>query len=182
MLGAYLTSPFARIYLTAPYTFRRNSFYLGAALWALGITSRIWHNEMLHHAQRTAALGKAKKDDDTRNLDARVRDALPRCGLHVCVSHPQFLCEWTEWFGFALAAAPRPPFLLASARWLCNARNVLTLVRNPAYLFAPNLAPSYIVLFVEVVVMLPYAWRRHQSLKTGVAAGKPPFAVVPFVL
>jgi len=181
VIGAYLTSPFARIYLTANYTFGRSSFYLGVALWALGLGGNIIHNNISVRT-RGRAKGKGREDDGQARF-AREHHAIPYGGLYKYISYPQYLCEWIEWLGFALAAAPPPPLASASVRFLLSPRNIVALITTSAYLFAPNLAPPYILLLAEVLSMLPHAYRGHKSYRSkfGDLFPKDRKAVIPFV-
>ncbi|KAG5643348.1 hypothetical protein DXG03_001071 [Asterophora parasitica] len=230
--GAYLTSPFARIFLTTAYTATRPSFFLGAFFYLLGLVGVIAHTHLVVDARRKAAAKgkwKAKKDDDENDNDLHdvggaaamsdidIAETIPSTGLlFAYITHPHYLCEWTALLGFALAAAPTPPplsssslrfvtrllssvspyasftsltaslrplTLLQSLRslasvtsfasftqilldlglWSLPAKAIAT-IQRPAYLFAQNLAPPYVVLLAEVVVGLPRAWAQHRRL------------------
>jgi len=197
LMGSYLSSPIARIFI-GPHSFSRRSFYLGLALWALGFAGNIWHDEILLDIRRKAkskGKGKATEDDsapdDVDKANAphspkpkvkRVQPeyyAIPQGWLFDYVSYPNYLCEWLEWFGFALAAAPFP-FMMSPFSW----KGLFSLFSDPGYLFAPNLTPPYIFLITEVLLMFPRAYRGHQwyKMKFKDSYPKERKIVVPFLL
>ena len=197
LMGSYLSSPVARIFL-GTHSFSRPSFYLGIAIWALGFAGNIWHDEILLDIRRKAkskGKGKATEDDTTPgNVDKadaphspkpkvkRVQPeyyAIPQGWLYDYVSYPNYLCEWLEWFGFALAAGPFP-FVISSFSW----KGLFSLFSDHEYLFAPNLTPPYIFFLSEVFLMFPRAYRGHQwyKMKFKDSYPKERKIVVPFLL
>ncbi|RDB14583.1 Uncharacterized protein C9.08c [Hypsizygus marmoreus] len=193
LMGAYLSSPYARIFLPLDFTLAPPSFYIGLILWGLGFAGNILHDEILLDIRRKAkSKGKGKASSEPGE---RVQEhyAIPQGWLYSYVSYPNYLCEWIEWFGFALAAAPFPldistlswEFLSpAAVASVFSWPSLMSLLSNPAYLFAPNLAPPYIFLLSEVLLMLPRAIRGHQwyRQKFGEQYPKDRKAVVPFLL
>ncbi|KAH9032723.1 3-oxo-5-alpha-steroid 4-dehydrogenase-domain-containing protein [Lactarius hengduanensis] len=123
LLAAFLTSASTASYLTGALSSAR--FWAGIALWAAGFAGNVYHDEILLNIRRKAiAKGKAREllDDDDRKSAQRPHYAIPHGGLYSLVSFPHYLCEWVEWFGFALAAGPFPGFaLLPSAQVLLAA-------------------------------------------------------------
>lgn len=193
MMGAYLTSPFARIFLTSQYTFRRPTFYIGLALWAVGFAGNVLHDEILLDIRRKAKnkdKGEVKQNEDGSSTPKRVQEhyAIPQGWLYKYVSYPNYFCEWVEWFGFALAAAPLPlsasSLTVASLSSFFTVRSLSSLISDPAYLFAPNMAPPYIFLIAEVLTMFPRAYKGHQwyKKKFGKDYPKERKIVVPCVL
>lgn len=192
LMGSYLSSPFARVYLGAGL---RPSFYIGLGLWALGMIGNIWHDEILLDIRR-----KAKSKGKGRIYGMEVNGsrpktehyAIPHGGLYSLISYPNYFCEWVEWLGFAIAAAPVPfqlfdargltPALIAST--LLDPQTYLSILKTPAQNFAPNLSPPWIFLLTEVVLMLPRAYRGHQWYheKFGDAYPKSRKVVIPFLL
>ena len=90
--------------------------------------------------------------------------AIPHGWLYDYVSCPNYLCEWVEWFGFALAAAPLP------------------LVTSQLGFFA-TIHPPWIFLLAEVLLMSPRALKTHQWYKNKFPDyPKDRTAVIPYVL
>ncbi|KAF9811483.1 hypothetical protein IEO21_06599 [Rhodonia placenta] len=142
LLGAYLSSPSAQAFLAG--AFARPSFWAGIGLWAAGLVGNIVHDEVLLNIRRTAkAKGKAKADDDSRGKNKQEHYAVPHGYLYSLISYPNYFCEWCEWFGFALAAAPPPSFA---------SFGVLLATLSPPYLF----------FLSEVLLMLPRAYKGHR--------------------
>ncbi|KAG6908164.1 hypothetical protein DXG01_005864 [Tephrocybe rancida] len=176
LLGSYIASPTARSYLTNALA--RPSFLVGIALWALGAAGNIWHDEILLNIRRKArSKGKARDDASTEHY------AIPHGGLYALVSYPNYLCEWIEWAGFALAASPPPLSSLSSAP-VSIFEALRTALKTPAASFAPLLTPPYVFLLNEVVLMLPRAIRGHRWYRTRFGVAYPPErrAVIPFLV
>lgn len=202
--GSYLSSPYARMFLTKPYTFQRTSFYVGLGLWFIGFVGNIAHDEILLNIRRKAkAKGKGKKtsgdndDNDGNDGDAKPNGsratkehyAIP-CGLlYKFISYPNYFCEWIEWFGFALAAAPLPiepsvSGLVTALLDIFSVKTIQSILFDPARLFAPPLAPPFIFFICEILLMLPRAYNGHKWYKKtfGDSYPKERKAVIPFVL
>ncbi|KAF9465295.1 3-oxo-5-alpha-steroid 4-dehydrogenase-domain-containing protein [Collybia nuda] len=192
MMGAYLTSPFARIFLTSPYTFRRPTFYIGLALWAVGFAGNILHDEILLDIRRKAKnKDKGEVSQNGKATSPKPKQehyGIPQGWLYKYISYPNYFCEWVEWLGFALAAAPLPlatsSLTLASLSSFFTVQSISSLISDPAYLFAPNLAPPYIFLISEVFLMFPRAYKGHQwyKKKFGKDYPKERKIVIPHVL
>ena len=75
----------------------RPTFWTGIVLWAAGFAGNILHDEVLLNIRRRAR----KKSDDGKE-----HYAIPHGYLYRYVSYPNYLCEWMEWTGYAIAAAP----------------------------------------------------------------------------
>lgn len=141
LMGAYLSSPAAEKFLEG--AFSRPMFWLGVGLWAAGCAGNIVHDEILLNIRRKAkAKGKAKAEDD-EGKSQREHYAIPSGYLYNLISYPNYFCEWVEWLGFALAAAPLPSF--ASFGSLLS-----------------TLTPPYLFLLSEVFLMLPRAYKGHK--------------------
>lgn len=190
LMGAYLTSPFARIYLTSDYTFRRPTFYVGLALWAFGFAGNILHDEILLDIRRKAKNKDKGETKQNGGTPKRVQEhyAIPQGWLYKYISYPNYFCEWVEWLGFALAAAPLPlsasSLTAASLSSFFSKEGMSSLISNPAYLFAQNLAPPYIFLLAEVLLMLPRAYKGHQWYKKRFEEQYPTErkVVIPYIL
>ena len=76
-------------------------FWPGVALWFAGFVGNIVHDEILLNLRRKTMHGP----------DGKPHYAIPYGYLYRWVSYPNYLCEWVEWAGFALAAAPFPALL-----------------------------------------------------------------------
>ncbi|KZV74958.1 hypothetical protein PENSPDRAFT_741875 [Peniophora sp. CONT] len=159
LLAAHLSSSDTAAYLFNAYSSPR--FLIGIILWTLGLIGNIAHDEILLNIRRKAkAKGKAKEGSQPGE-----HYAIPQGGLYRYISYPNYFCEWVEWTGFALAAAPPP-----DARALPILKNVIMAVRESALAgiskvfapFADSFAAPWAFLFAEVVTMLPRAIRGHQ--------------------
>lgn len=177
LMGAYLSSPYARIFCGGSST----QFYVGLALWAFGFIGNIIHDEILLDIRRKAnSKGKGKAEGGEHY-------AIPQGGLYTLVSYPNYLCEWIEWLGFAIAASPFPFALdsisISSIASILDPKYYTTIITEPGYLFAPNLSPPWIFLLAEILLMLPRAYRGHQWYKARFGSSYPRGrkAVIPFV-
>lgn len=199
LMGSYLSSPYARMFLNPTYTFQRPSFYIGLGLWFVGFVGNIVHDEILLDIRRNAkSKGKGKagqddKDDKNKKADVNANDkehyAIPYGLLYKYVSYPNYFCEWTEWFGFALAAAPFPIELSLSAvvklvLSLLSVNGLKSIAFGSPKGFAPSLTPPWVFFFAEVLAMLPRAYNGHIWYKRrfGDRYPKERKAVVPFLL
>ena len=183
LMGSYLSSPYARTFLSARSP---TSFYVGLTLWAFGFVGNIVHDEILLNIRRKAnSKGKGK-------AEAGEHYAIPQGGLYTLVSYPNYLCEWIEWLGFAIAASPFP-FALDTISttsissvfsFLLDPKFYTAIIKEPGYLFVPDLSPPWIFLISEIVLMLPRAYRGHQWYKSkfGDSYPRQRKAVIPFVL
>jgi 3-oxo-5-alpha-steroid 4-dehydrogenase 1 len=190
-MGSYLSSPIARIYLNAANTYQNPIFYVGLVLWGLGFAGNVLHDEILHDIRRKAkskGKGKAVENSNSKTTQNREHYAIPQGWLFNYVSYPNYFCEWVEWFGFALAAAPFPLALssisLASLTSMFSKDAILSILSEPSHSFAPQLTPPYIFLITEVLLMFPRAYRGHQwyRSKFGEQYPKERKIVVPFLL
>ena len=165
LLAAFLTSASTAAHLArAPSSPR---FWAGLALWAAGFAGNVYHDEILLNIRRKAiAKGKAKEQPAENGKPVpQPHYAIPHGGLYSVVSFPNYLCEWVEWFGFALASSPIPDFallpgagaLMAAARGAQFAE-ILQLL-SP---FVDSLSPPWIFFFVEIATMAPRAVRGHR--------------------
>jgi len=191
--GSYLSSPYARMYLSNTYTFQRTSFYVGLGIWFIGFVGNIAHDEILLNIRRKSKnKGKGKRDDgDSKANGPRNKEhyAIP-CGLlYKYISYPNYFCEWIEWFGFALAAAPLPiepsmSGLIKTMLDIFSVKTIKSILFDPAHWFAPSLSPPYIFFICEVLLMLPRAYNGHKWYKEtfGDSYPKERKAVIPFVL
>jgi len=145
LLGSYLSSPAAQNFLAG--AFSRPLFWGGVGLWAAGLAGNILHDEILLNIRRNArAKGKAKasnEDNNGKNKNRQEHYAIPHGYLYNLISYPNYFCEWCEWLGFALAAAPLPSF--ASSTELLS-----------------TLSPPFLFFLSEVFLMLPRAYKGHK--------------------
>lgn len=148
LMGTYLSSPAARYFLAG--AFGRLSFWIGMGVAVVGLAGNIAHDEILFDIRRNAkAKGKAKNDSPPPPKTSQPKEhyAIPHGLLYTYISYPNYFCEWLEWFGFALAAAPFPTF----------ASGHLVLVAT--------LTPPWLFFLSEVFLMLPRALKGHMWYK-----------------
>lgn len=165
LLGTYLRSAPTLAFLADAFT--RPRFWLGTAIWALGFTGNILHDEILLNIRRDAKAkgkAKAKSDDDVPDKRPKEHYGIPYGYLYTLVSYPNYFCEWVEWFGFALAAAPIPSVTSLDA-------------------LVASIQPPWIFFVSGIFVLLPRAYRGHRwYLKKFPDYPKDRKAVVPYVL
>ncbi|KAH9974173.1 hypothetical protein BGW80DRAFT_1458713 [Lactifluus volemus] len=167
LLAAFLTSSSSS---TASFLIARpHTLFPDASVWA----SR--------SGPSAIAKGKAKQlhddDDDEQQQDGSgggqkrrarqvvVHYAIPHGGLYTFVSFPNYLCEWVEWFGFALAASPIPDFALlpsANALLAAAASAQVSEVARLLFPFVDSISPPWLFFILEVVTMTPRALRGHR--------------------
>lgn len=134
-------------------------------MWAVGFAGNVYHDEILLNIRRKAiAKGKAKELDDDKQT-RQPHYAIPHGGLYSIVSFPNYLCEWVEWFGFALAASPFPNFSLfpGPKELLVTARGAqFTEMGHLLSPFVDSISPPWVFLLVEIITMTPRAVRGHR--------------------
>ena len=69
------------------------------------LESQFIGDEILFDIRRKAASEKKKTSSPQKEQE---HYAIPHGYLYTYISYPNYLCEWLEWLGFALAAAPLP--------------------------------------------------------------------------
>ncbi|THH09246.1 hypothetical protein EW145_g2147 [Phellinidium pouzarii] len=146
LIGTYLASPACTAFLSgSSRALGSTSFLTGLALWVTGFIGNVLHDEVLLDLRRDAQ-AKAAKESGARGEKkeaARPHYGIPHGYLYRFVSYPNYLCEWVEWTGFALAAAPFPSLRLGLTGFTST-------------------APPWLFLFSEVFLMAPRAYRGHQ--------------------
>jgi 3-oxo-5-alpha-steroid 4-dehydrogenase 1 len=148
-MAAYLSSPPAQSFLADAYT--RTLFVVGVGIWAAGLVGNILHDEILLAIRRKAVA----KRDKNQGKNAEYY-GIPQGMLYNFISYPNYLCEWIEWTGFALAAAPLPTSIFSQVL-------SLTFLESLSRMSVPKtLTPPWIFVITEVLVMLPRAYRGHQ--------------------
>ncbi|KAF9228425.1 hypothetical protein BS17DRAFT_773698 [Gyrodon lividus] len=162
LMGSYLGSSAASAFLTG--AFERPSFWAGVTLWVTGLCGNILHDEILFNIRRNAqAKGKAKSDDNP-NKTRKEHYGIPHGYLYTYISYPNYLCEWTEWFGFALAAAPVPPVTSFAV-------------------VARAIQPPWLFFLSEVFLMIARAYKGHWWYRKNLLNyPKERKAIIPFVL
>lgn len=162
LLGAYLTSPGAHALLgsssaSSSSAFSRTSFWLGLGLWATGFAGNILHDEVLMNIRRDAL-----KKADNKGSGQKPHYGIPRGYLYRYISYPNYFCEWVEWAGFSLAAAPFPVL---------------------SYAGLTTAAPPWLFFFSEVFLMGSRAYRGHLWYHDKFPEyPKERKAVIPFIL
>ncbi|KAH7883214.1 3-oxo-5-alpha-steroid 4-dehydrogenase-domain-containing protein [Phlebopus sp. FC_14] len=161
LMGTYIGSSDAAAFLTG--AFGRLSFWTGITLWLVGFCGNILHDEVLLNIRRNAkAKGKAKAAGDP-SKNQKEHYAIPHGYLYKYLSYPNYFCEWSEWFGFALAASPLPPMTSLSA-------------------IAHTIQPPWLFFLAEVFLMIPRAYRGHRWYhETFPDYPKERKAVIPFI-
>ncbi|KZT53064.1 hypothetical protein CALCODRAFT_63345 [Calocera cornea HHB12733] len=125
LLGAFLSSG-----EVAPAAWDSPAFWAWLCLFAAGMAGNIYHDNLLMSLRRrTHAAAKEKNE--------KPHYGVPRGGLFALVSYPNYLCEWLEWLGWAMASTVRTGF-------------------PPKYL-----TPPWVFLLSELCVMLPRAVSGH---------------------
>ena len=164
LLASFLTSASTASFLNGAMSSTR--FWTGIALWAAGFAGNVYHDEILLNIRRKAiAKGKARELDGDAKRAQQPHYAIPHGGLYSFISYPNYLCEWVEWFGFALAASPLPDFvLLPSATALLAAVGSAQFAEAGRLLvpFVDSVSPPWVFLFVEITTMVPRAVRGHR--------------------
>lgn len=167
LIGTYLRSPSASAFLAG--SLARPAFWAGTALWAAGFVGNVLHDEVLLNIRRNAKAkgkAKAKADDDDRPSKKQEREqyGIPHGYLYAYVSYPNYLCEWVEWFGFALAATPVPATTSLGA-------------------LVASVQPPWIFFFAEICLMIGRAYRGHRwYLKNFPDYPKDRRVVIPYVI
>jgi 3-oxo-5-alpha-steroid 4-dehydrogenase 1 len=191
--GAYITSPSASRYLSPDQAFGRPTFYLGLALWAVGFVGNMVHDEILINIRKKASVkGKDKDSNSNSKTGQKQHYAIPYGLLFKYVSFPNYFCEWVEWFGFALAAAPFPVTSSMLSQILTpqnviralSIQGIRAFVRAPVHEFWPLLQPPYIFLLNELLLMFPRAYKGHlwYHEKFGESYPKERKIAIPFLL
>lgn len=165
LLGTYLRSPTAAAFLSFN-PLARPTFWVGTALWASGFVGNILHDEVLLNIRRNArAKGKARAKSPSPSSSKQQREhyGIPHGYLYAYVSYPNYFCEWVEWFGFALAAAPFPDVTSLGA-------------------LVASVQPPWIFFFSEICLMIGRAYKGHQwYLRNFADYPKDRRVVIPFV-
>ncbi|KAJ7094022.1 hypothetical protein B0H15DRAFT_150227 [Mycena belliarum] len=170
LMGSFIAAPAA----PAPRVY----FVAGLALWAFGFAGNVAHDEILANIRRRAR-AKPKTAPGEHY-------AIPHGLLFRFVSFPNYLCEWIEWLGFALAADPRLAQALLGGTLFSGASReaAVTALRGPAAAFLPLVSPPWVFLIAEIAIMFQRAYRGHRwyQSKFGDNYPKERRIVVPFVL
>ncbi|TFY76518.1 hypothetical protein EWM64_g7494 [Hericium alpestre] len=179
LLASYLSSTSTAAFLTNAYASPR--FWVGFLLWGVGFAGNIMHDDILLDIRRRARKGKAKATEHTPPGE---HYAIPHGLLYKYVSFPNYLSEWVEWLGYALAASPAPALsLLPPAQVLLTALAGRNWSEARALLvpFADSVSPPWAFLMAEVLTMVPRAVRGHRWYKQrfGEAYPKGRWAVIP---
>lgn len=191
LMGSYLSSPSALAWFQSPQIPQQVEFKIGLVLWALGFVGNVVHDEILLELRRKAnSTGKTREPSNGQRKEEHY--GIPHGLLYRYISYPNYFCEWIEWFGFALCAAPLP-FNLSSLSFSTIVTmlspiqlfsTIKTVIEEPAANFAPSLSPPWIFLLNEIVLMFPRAYKGHLWYKSrfGDRYPRERKAVVPFVL
>lgn len=86
-------------------------FWVGIGMWAVGLASNIWHDEILLNIRRkprpnvSQMPASSSKNERETSKNAKPHYAIPHGGLFGLISYPNYLSEWFEWLGFAISAS-----------------------------------------------------------------------------
>ncbi|KAG8994251.1 hypothetical protein FRB90_000499, partial [Tulasnella sp. 427] len=109
------------------------AFWASIGLFIVGWVGNVLHDEVLLDIRKDAKSSKSGGDSE------KPKYGIPRGYLYRYISFPNYLCEWLEWTGFALAAS-------IASNW------ATPIYESPHWLFVAN----------EVATMLPRALSGHQ--------------------
>ncbi|KAH8115268.1 hypothetical protein DFH11DRAFT_1688476 [Phellopilus nigrolimitatus] len=170
LMGVYLASPVCAVFLLGR-SWGSARFWMGIALWAAGLAGNVLHDEGLMDIRRDAQ--RKKNDAGKEGGEAKPHYGIPRRYFYRYVSYPNYLCEWAEWAGCTLAAAPLPSLSLSPLSKAAPA--------GLAGLLA-GAAPPWLFFASEIFLMAPRAYRGHKWYR----ARFPDYAtercaVIPFV-
>lgn len=167
LMGCWLSSPEAGVWTNG--ALGRAGFWVGVGLWVLGFAGNVWHDEVLLDIRRKAQAKKALEESESESSESESTSssdgkdkgangketkkehehyAIPHGYLYNYISYPNYFCEWVEWAGFALAAAPPPPSL--------------SLLFGAPGKFLAGLTPPWLFLLAGFFVMFPRAYRGHK--------------------
>ncbi|KZO90348.1 hypothetical protein CALVIDRAFT_506952 [Calocera viscosa TUFC12733] len=147
LLGTFLSSG-----EVDPAAWTHPAFWAWVALFVAGMVGNIYHDNLLMSLRRRTHAAAAQKGE-------KPHYGIPYGGLFSLVSYPNYLCEWLEWTGFAMASTVGSGF-------------------PPAYL-----TPPWVFLLSEVCVMLPRAVSGHGWYRQKFEDyPKDRRAVIPFLL
>ncbi|KAJ7764525.1 hypothetical protein DFH07DRAFT_811507 [Mycena maculata] len=173
LMGSFISSPDA----PTPSAYSLPTFWIGLAMWGLGLAGNIIHDEILLNIRRNAkSKGKANASKAGEHY------AIPHGLLYRFISYPNYFCEWVEWLGFALAADPRLANALVTGG--VSLPTWATLVSGPPSAFLPLLTPPWVFLVSEILLMFPRAYRGHRWYQStfGDSYPKERKIVIPFLL
>jgi 3-oxo-5-alpha-steroid 4-dehydrogenase 1 len=93
--------------LTHEWTDRSTIVAIGVAVWAIGLSSTIYHDEGLREIRRAAMRHQNQNTSISSKKEGNSIDKLyliPQTGLFRFILYPHYLSEWIEWLGFWLVA------------------------------------------------------------------------------
>ena len=148
LLGSYLSAETTISYLIQKSCW---TFWIGVTLWFLGLTRNMTHNhEILYHYTASSWIEwsnpKVTGNNKKRRKGRKGREVHCITGgpALACISSPNYLFEWIEWLGFAIASAPLPFSFQSSPSSLTF--SLLSLLTSAPQLWLPSLTPPYIFL------------------------------------
>ncbi|KAF4563246.1 hypothetical protein EYR40_007043 [Pleurotus pulmonarius] len=173
LMATYLASADAQSYMDR---LPASIWYGGVATWAVGFAGNVIHDEILMNIRRKAK----SRSKETASASKGEHYAIPHGLLFDYVTFPNYLCEWIEWLGFAVASAPLPALPSMSG---LSASSLLVLP-SPEHAFWPTLTPPYLFVVMELLTMFPRAYKGHLWYhdKFGDSYPKQRKIVIPFLL
>lgn len=159
----------------------RALFWTGMTIWALGLASNIYHDEVLYSLKRqsswgsksTSWLSPSRTTATTNNSHSQQQQQQrysipPRSkGLYRFVSHPSYLSEWLEWLGYHLASlslgpAPFPSFAATLLLRAGGGKRPVPLPQALQPFREWYLQPTALFVLMEVAIMWPRATSGHK--------------------
>ena len=162
LLGSYLSAQTTIFYLIHEKS--SWTFWIGVFLWFLGFMRNTTHkHELFHYAALTRvewtqwrklkSTGNNKKRKEEKKSGQEVHYMITEGSALACISYPNYLFEWIEWLGFAIASAP-PPFSFQSFPSSLTF-SFFYLLTAPPQLWLPSLTPPYIFLIHLFCFLVP---------------------------
>ncbi|KAF8315064.1 3-oxo-5-alpha-steroid 4-dehydrogenase-domain-containing protein [Cantharellus anzutake] len=164
LIGTYIAALYnASRTSPTPSSYPGPAFLGGILLFVAGFASNVWHDEVLLKLRNNSHNGPGSSEE---------RYKIPYGGLYRFISFPNYLSEWLEWIGYAVAATS----LASSVRQ--------SLVEPYGLGKAGWYTPPWMFVAAEIAAMLPRAVRGHQWYRGRFGEAYPSRrkAVFPFLL
>jgi len=152
-----------------------SGFWLGVLGALVGLTSNIWHDEILLRLRKNPPGNSANWQN---HQGKGPRYSVPYGGLYRYISFPNYLSEWFEWACFAASASIMASSLPMSSIHRNSLLSQLGLGISGWY------TPPWMFVAAEIAAMFPRAIRGHQWYheKFGNLYPKERKIVIPFLI
>ena len=97
-------------------------YWLGVGLFAAGAAGNILHDEVLLRLRTLPAASPLSSKQEAHAYH------IPHGGLYSLISYPNYLCEWIEWFGYALATSALSGSFGRTPPWLFFAAEIASML------------------------------------------------------